>query len=83
MNAGTLLNSQVFTYTTFGGYVRAARKIAEITQDELATCTGLSRQTIVDIEGDRTVPNLHNAVKILRELRDRGSPDMNIFSIDV
>lgn len=46
--------------------IRVERAIKNITQAELAACTGVSRQTINTIESNRYVPSTVLALKIAR-----------------
>ena len=51
-----------------GNSVRAARRSAELTQAELATRVGVSRQTIVAIESGGYAPSVYLALELGREL---------------
>ena len=46
--------------------IRELRKKAGYTQEELADATGVSRQTIISIEGGRYIPSLPLALRIAR-----------------
>lgn len=59
--------------------VRVERAILDITQQELATAVGVSRQTINSIESGKYVPSTVLALKISRYF---GKPTDNIFSLD-
>lgn len=48
--------------------VRSARRGAELTQAELATRVGVSRQTIVAIESGGYAPSVYLALELAREL---------------
>ena len=59
--------------------VRVERAILDITQQELATAVGVSRQTINSIESGKYVPSTVLALKISRYF---GKPTDDIFSLD-
>ncbi len=46
--------------------IKEQRKIAGLTQEDLADAVGVSRQTIISIERGRYVPSLPLALKISR-----------------
>lgn len=59
--------------------VRVERAILDITQQELATAVGVSRQTINSIEASRYIPSAVLALKIARYF---GKPADAIFMLD-
>ena len=59
--------------------VRVERAIKDITQQELATAVGVSRQTINSIEAGGYVPS---AVLVLKIARYFGKPVESIFELD-
>lgn len=59
--------------------VRVERAILDITQQDLATAVGVSRQTINSIESGKYVPSTVLALKIARYF---GKPADSIFSLD-
>lgn len=59
--------------------VRVERAILDITQQDLATAVGVSRQTINSIESGKYVPSTVLALKIARYF---GKPVDSIFSLD-
>lgn len=59
--------------------VRVERAILDITQQELATAVGVSRQTINSIETSRYIPSAVLALKIARYF---GKPADTIFILD-
>lgn len=63
-------------------FIRYARRQIEMTQEELAEATGLSRQTIIAIENDPTYsPSFHTVHKILNTLHNRGAPECFIHTL--
>ena len=54
---------------TAGTRVRAHRRGAGLTQQELAARVGVSRQTIISMETGDYAPSVHLALRIARELR--------------
>lgn len=59
--------------------VRVERAILDITQQDLASAVGVSRQTINSIESGKYVPSTVLALKISRYF---GKPADSIFSLD-
>ena len=59
--------------------VRVERAILDITQQDLATAVGVSRQTINSIESGKYVPSTVLALKISRYF---GKPTDSIFSLE-
>ena len=59
--------------------VRVERAILDITQQDLATAVGVSRQTINSIESGKYVPSTVLALKIARYFE---KPVDSIFSLD-
>ena len=59
--------------------IRVERAIKDITQQELASAVGVSRQTINSIEACRYVPSAVLALKIARYF---GKPADSIFFLD-
>lgn len=59
--------------------VRVERAILDITQQDLATAVGVSRQTINSIESGKYVPSTVLALKIARYF---GKPTDSIFSLE-
>lgn len=59
--------------------VRVERAIWDITQQDLATAVGVSRQTINSIESGKYVPSTVLALKISRYF---GKPTDSIFSLE-
>ena len=59
--------------------VKVERAAADITQQELATAVGVSRQTINAIESGRYVPSTVLALKIARHF---GKATDSIFSLE-
>ena len=49
--------------------VKDYRKGANLTQEDLATMTGVSRQTIISIEKNKFVPGLDIAMRIAESLK--------------
>jgi len=47
-----------------GNTVRQRRRIVELTQAELATAVGVSRQTIISIEGGDYAPSVFLALRV-------------------
>ena len=48
--------------------MRQRRRIVELTQAELATAVGVSRQTIISIEGGDYAPSVFLALRVARAL---------------
>ena len=48
--------------------VRAHRKLARITQAELGSICGVSRQSIVSVEGGDNAPSVYLALRLARAL---------------
>ena len=59
--------------------VRVERAIKDITQQELASAVGVSRQTINSIEACRYIPSAVLALKIARYF---GKPTDDIFKLE-
>ena len=59
--------------------VKVERAIKDITQQELATAVGVSRQTINSVEAGGYVPSTVLALKIARYF---GKPAESIFSLE-
>ena len=59
--------------------VRLLRTIAALTQEELAMKVGVTRQTIISIEGGRYDPSLELALRLGRIL---GKPIESIFHLE-
>lgn len=53
---------------SLGNMVRKYRRWQELSQSELATRVGVSRQTVVNIEKGNYSPSVHLALAICREL---------------
>lgn len=53
---------------SFGKRVRIARKIQELSQDELAERAGIDKGTLFKIEKDITSPTWDTVVKVTRAL---------------
>lgn len=51
--------------------VKERRTAAGLTQEELGRLTGVSRQTIISIEGGRYDPSLPLALRLARELKTK------------
>ena len=49
--------------------VKDYRKGVNLTQEDLATMTGVSRQTIISIEKNKFVPGLDIAIRIYESLK--------------
>lgn len=49
-------------------HVRARRRDRRMTQAELAAATGVSRQTVISIEGGNYAPSVHLALRIAAAL---------------
>jgi DNA-binding XRE family transcriptional regulator len=56
-------------YTDLGLRIRKAREVAKISQEILADQLGLTRASIVNIEGGRQRPMLHTILKICQVLQ--------------
>lgn len=71
--------------------VRDARRDRRMTQSDLATAVGVSRQTIIAVEGDNYAPSVVLALKIadaldtpiseLFQLEDESKPKTNPTSV--
>ncbi len=48
--------------------VRAARRARRMTQAELAAATGVSRQTVISVEGGDYAPSVYLAIRIAAAL---------------
>lgn len=59
--------------------VKIERAVKDITQQDLATAVGVSRQTINSIEAGRYVPSAVLAMKIARYF---GKPTESIFELE-
>ncbi|MBR5954985.1 MAG: helix-turn-helix transcriptional regulator [Bacteroidales bacterium] len=59
--------------------VKIERAVKDITQQDLATAVGVSRQTINPIEAGRYVPSAVLAMKIARYF---GKPTESIFELE-
>ena len=59
--------------------LRVARAVQQLTQEELARCIGVSRQTINAMEAGKYVPSTMLALKLARVF---GKPVEELFSLD-
>ena len=59
--------------------LRVARAVQQLTQEELARCIGVSRQTINAMEAGKYVPSTMLALKLSRVF---GKPVEELFSLD-
>ncbi|MBQ3846296.1 MAG: helix-turn-helix transcriptional regulator [Bacteroidales bacterium] len=59
--------------------IKIERAVKDITQQDLATAVGVSRQTINSIEAGRYVPSAVLAMKIARYF---GKPTESIFELE-
>ncbi|MEE3462921.1 MAG: helix-turn-helix transcriptional regulator [Candidatus Cryptobacteroides sp.] len=59
--------------------IKIERAVKDITQQDLATAVGVSRQTINSIEAGRYVPSAVLAMKIARHF---GKPTESIFELE-
>ena len=59
--------------------LRVARAVQQLTQEELARCIGVSRQTINAMEAGKYVPSTLLALKLARVF---GKPVEELFSLD-
>ncbi len=51
-----------------GNDVRAVRRARRMTQAQLATATGVSRQTVISVEGGDYAPSVYLAIRIAAAL---------------
>jgi len=63
---------------TIQNCVQELRKVASMTQEELAVCVGVTRQTIIAIEKGNYIPSVLLALKIAKQFN---SPVEKLFSI--
>ena len=54
--------------TKIGGMIRAARKAKGMSQDALASATGMANRTIINIEKDKSLPKTENLYSLIRIL---------------
>ena len=59
--------------------LKAERVVRQLTQAQLAECTGVSRQTIISIEANRYIPSVLLSLKIAQAL---GRKVEDIFLLD-
>lgn len=79
----SIIRSRVTKYTTFGGYLRAAREYLDYTQGELAKRVGISRTTINELEQGKSLPGLATFLLLVNYLEEEGAPKINIAAIEV
>lgn len=68
-------------YSTVGEYIRGYRTILGIPQEELATISGVTRQTIGSIENDEKNSRFALVGKILSYLKSKGAPGIDLYRL--
>lgn len=58
-------------FTFMRNRVKEIRQLKGLTQEELGTACGVSRQTIISIENEKYEPTTRLAIKISRRLKSR------------
>lgn len=72
---------QLEEYKTVGEYIRASRKYVDKSQRQLAIEGRTSRQTIVDIEKNKTNSSFDLILRLLFILKAAGAADIKLYQL--
>jgi transcriptional regulator with XRE-family HTH domain len=68
-------------YKTAGQFIKGYRYMLGLSLEEIAEACGVWRHTISSIEKEKTIPDFNLMLKILKFLRKKGSPEINLYAL--